>query len=527
MSDKAPIFIISNPPYGTVIFDLDSVVTKTAKIHAAVWKQLFDEYLKQRRKSQDKALQPFDPDTDYHRYVDGKPRYEGVKSFLDSRGIELPYGAPDDPIEKETVCGLGNRKNELFQEYLKKHSVETYGSTLDLIHHLKSHGFKMAIVSSSENCVTVLKAAGIADLFDTKVDGVDAEELDLEGKPAPDIFLEAARRLAVDPEHTVIVEDAIAGVEAGKRGGFGCVIGVERAGQASTLKEGGADVVVTDLSQVAVKSGKSTSKANTEDLPSALESTEEIRRRIKGKRVAVFLDYDGTLTPIVQRPEQAVLSNDIRDAVRKLACQCTVAVVSGRDLRDVRQRVGIEEVFYAGSHGFDIAGPEGRQVESQQGTDFLPVLDRAERTLADRLQEIDGARVERKKFSIAVHYREVREARVEAVEDIVDQALADYPELRKSSGKKVYELQPKIDWHKGKALLWLLEVLGLNQPDVLPIYVGDDVTDEDAFAVLRDRGIGIVVAEGSQPTAARYTLEDPTHVLYFLRALTSMIEGGT
>jgi alpha,alpha-trehalase len=517
---------ISKSAYDAVIFDLDGVVTKTAQVHAAAWKELFDEYLEHRAAREGESFEPFDLDADYRRYVDGKPRYEGVKSFLESRGIELDYGNPDDPPHRETVCGLGNKKNQLFHDHLEKHGVEVYDSTIDLIRRLKSMQVKTAIVSSSKNCSAVLDAAEVADLFDAKVDGIDSQELGLRGKPAPDIFLEASRRLEVDPQRAVVVEDAIAGVQAGRRGEFGCVIGVDRTGHGSVLKDKGADIVVRDLSGLGVEYPTSSAETADEVLPSALDRMGEILRRTEGRRVAVFLDYDGTLTPIVDRPDQALLSHGMRQTIKDLAQQCTVAVISGRDLRDVRGLVGIDTIYYAGSHGFEIAGPEGKHMEYQRGTDFLPVLDLAEGELRSRLDKIAGALVERKKFSIAAHYRNVEPEKVGAVERAVDRVLADFPKLRKSSGKKVYELQPKIDWHKGKALLWLLQAVRMDEHDVLPLYIGDDTTDEDAFEVLGDRGIGIVVAKGPRPTAARYSVEDPDAVQTFLEALTSALEGG-
>jgi trehalose 6-phosphate phosphatase len=296
---------------------------------------------------------------------------------------------------------------------------------------------------------------------------------------------------------------------------------------ASNFKGGleGVDIVVRDLSELTAGNDNPSSEARKEVLPSALDRMGEIIRHLGGKRVAVFLDYDGTLTPIVDRPDQALLSHDMRQTVRDLAEQCTVAVISGRDLGDVQGLVGIDTIYYAGSHGFDIAGPKGKRMEYQRGTDFLPVLDRAERELYGRLDKITGALVERKKFSIAVHYRNVEPKNFRAVEETVDKVLADFPKLRKSSGKKVYELQPRIDWHKGNALLWLLQTLRMDEPEVLPLYIGDDATDEDAFKVLGNRGIGIVVAKGPRPTAARYFLEDPNAVQRFLKVLTTALKG--
>ena len=259
---KTSTFAISPRQFDAVLFDLDGVVAKTAAVHANAWKQLFDEFLEARNKTENKSFSPFDVDKDYRKYVDGKPRYEGVKSLLESRGIDIPYGSPGDPPDKETICGLGNRKNRYFHEHLQKEGVEVYASTIDLIHQLHEVEIKTAIISSSKNCSAVLKQAGITHLFAARVDGTDLDKLDLAGKPAPDVFVEAARRLGVVRERSIIVEDALSGVEAGKRGGFGCTLGVDRAGHAKALKEHGADVVVNDLSEVSVKADK---KENREE----------------------------------------------------------------------------------------------------------------------------------------------------------------------------------------------------------------------------------------------------------------------
>jgi alpha,alpha-trehalase len=513
---------ISPSEYEAVIFDLDGVVTNTAEVHATAWKTMFDEYLQQRAERREDSYEPFDRGADYRRYVDGKPRYDGVKSFLESRSIDLAYGDPGDEPRKETICGLGNRKNELFNELLEKDGAPVFQSSVDLIHTLRDHGFKTAVASSSKNCAAVLKAAELTKLFEAKVDGVDLAELGLDGKPAPDMFVEAARRLGVDPHRAIVVEDAIAGVEAGKKGKFGCVIGVARHEETEALKESGADVVVKDLAEIKVAAQ---SKKDTESLSSPLEDIEEIQHRATDKKIAVFLDYDGTLTPIVESPEQAVLSEEMRQTVSELSRYCTVGVISGRDLQDVRELVGIDSIYYGGSHGFDIAGPGGERQEAQQAAEFLPVLDRAEKALQDRLHNVAGALVERKKFSIAAHYRKVADENVGEVELAVDKVLENYPDLRKSTGKKVFELQPKLDWHKGKALLWLLEDLGLNKPDVLPFYIGDDTTDEDGFRALKERGITIVVEEGSRSTEAQYTLANPDEVREFLQKVASMLKG--
>jgi alpha,alpha-trehalase len=252
-------------------------------------------------------------------------------------------------------------------------------------------------------------------------------------------------------------------------------------------------------------------------IPSALEFIREIAGG--HGQLAVFLDYDGTLTPIVSHPEEAVLSDSMRQTLRELAARAPVAIISGRDLDDVRRRVDIDAIVFAGSHGFDIAGPRG--LHRQMATEFLPDLDMAEKELHDVLDGIQGALVERKRFSIAAHYRNVKENDVPKVERAVSEVAARHDELRRLDGKKVYELLPNIDWDKGKAVLWLLETLGLKGGNVRPIYIGDDATDEDAFRALEQRGIGILVSEQSQPTAAKYSLKDPAEVEYFLPALSA------
>jgi trehalose-phosphatase len=257
--------------------------------------------------------------------------------------------------------------------------------------------------------------------------------------------------------------------------------------------------------------------------PSALERIAAIRRRLQTQRPALFLDFDGTLAPIVADPEQAAIDLPTRQGVQAIAALCPTAVISGRDLDDVRRRVGIDGIVYAGSHGFDIAGPGWR---SQQGVDALPLLDAAEQRLRRALAGVPGALLDRKRFSLAVHYRQVAAADVALLERAVDAALAAQPGLRKGHGKKVFELQPDIDWDKGAALRWLLRELSLDRADVLPIHVGDDVTDEDAFRALRDDGLGIVVFDAPRPTAATYRLRDPGEVRLFLQALTAHLQAA-
>jgi len=256
-------------------------------------------------------------------------------------------------------------------------------------------------------------------------------------------------------------------------------------------------------------------------IPSALEHVQKIAR--SGERLAVFLDYDGTLTPIVSHPENAWLSESMRQTLRSLAGRVPVAILSGRDLDDVRGRVHVDGIVYAGSHGFDIAGAGG--LHRELGAPYLPVLDAAEAELREALDEIPGAQLERKHFSVAAHYRNVGENDVSRVALAVEAVAATHRELRRIDGKKVYELLPDIDWNKGKAVLWLLETLQLERGNAFPIFIGDDRTDEDAFCALDKRGIGILVSEQPQPTAAGYWLKNPDEVECFLRELIARLPG--
>src|ERR687896_493888 len=264
---------------------------------------------------------------------------------------------------------------------------------------------------------------------------------------------------------------------------------------------------------------------NVSDLPHALAQGDELARRLAGKVPAVFLDYDGTLTPIVDRPEDAVISQDMRNAVRRLAKRCPVCVVSGRDRQIVQELMGLNNLTVAGSHGFDIWSPEGT-IEREEGAEFEALLDGVRTWLHEELDPIEGALVEPKRTSVAIHYRLVSDEERRRVREVVDAILAQHPDdLRITPGKMVYEIQPKIEWDKGRAMLYLLETLDLDRDVVVPLYLGDDVTDEDAFEALADRGIGIFVGSVDDPevagrtTAADYILLSTEEVRQFLDTL--------
>jgi beta-phosphoglucomutase family hydrolase len=239
-------------PYGIrgCLFDLDGVLTKTAEVHDAAWKEMFDSYLRERSRQTGEPFVPFDAVKDYEEYVDGKPRQDGTRSFLASRGIELPEGGEDDRAGTDTVHALSTRKNEILLRRMRTDGVEAYGGSVRYAQAVRASGLRSAVVSSSANCRDVLAAAGIEDLFEARIDGIVAAREHLRGKPAPDTFLAGARALGLEPRAAAVFEDALAGVAAGRAGGFGFVVGVDRAGQAGALRAHGADVVVSDLAEL-------------------------------------------------------------------------------------------------------------------------------------------------------------------------------------------------------------------------------------------------------------------------------------
>lgn len=241
---------LSYADYDAVLFDLDGVLTLTMKIHALCWKRMFDAYLQERAEKLGQVFRPFEIADDYKPFVDGKLRYDGVRSFLQSRGISLPEGTPEDSPELTTVCGLGNRKDRMVNDTIASDGVEVISGSITAVHRVRAQGLLTAVVSASKNCETVLKVTGIIDLFDTVVDGQVAARLGLPGKPAPDTFLQAARVLDVEPARAIVVEDAISGVQAGRAGGFGLVIGIDHYDDQEPLLQGGADIVVKDLLEV-------------------------------------------------------------------------------------------------------------------------------------------------------------------------------------------------------------------------------------------------------------------------------------
>jgi alpha,alpha-trehalase len=521
--------------FDCVVFDLDGVITRTAKVHAKAWKTVFDDYLRLREKRDGESFREFTHEKDYLPYVDGKPRYKGVQSFLESRGINIPFGDPSDTPDKETTCGIGNKKNDLFREILLRDGADVFSSSIDLINKLKKSGVRIAVASSSKNCQLILESVSLQDLFETRVDGVVSAELGLKGKPEGDIFVVAANNLGAEPANSVIVEDATSGVQAGRNGGFGLVLGVARENNEGELIKNGADVVVRDIEEITVewidkwfkrkprpllKSWDAADKFPFEPNPKAKGNNITINpcynqtakdALFNEKRLVFFLDYDGTLTPIVERPELAVLSKKMRDSLSRLSAKCTVAIVSGRMRDDVEKLVQMKGLFYAGSHGFDINGP-GFSMVQPKAKEAVPLIDKAIETLKKELTGIKGVLIEEKKFSVAAHYRLVDKKYVPRIEGAVKEIVKNNEALRFMSGKKVFEILPNIHWDKGQAIRWIMEALKISWSEASVVYIGDDVTDEYAFRTVRTRGTGILVSEKLMASAADFELSSADKV---------------
>jgi trehalose 6-phosphate phosphatase len=324
----------------------------------------------------------------------------------------------------------------------------------------------------------------------------------------------AADRLAVRPGRCVVVAHDAAGVRAGREGGFAMIIAVDPTGDGDALRRSGADAVIADLNEVAVRTGD----RRMSQLPDAARELGPLTAR----RPAVFFDFDGTLSDIVTDPGSATLVAGAAESLQKLAAQCPVAVLSGRDLADVTERVGLPDIWYAGSHGFELTAPDGTHHQNEDAAAAIPVLKRAADELRERLGSIPGVVVEHKRFGVAVHYRNAARDRVGEVAAAV-RAAGRRDELRVTTGREVIELRPDVDWDKGKTLRWVMDHLKRAGADrLVPMYLGDDITDEDAFDVVREDGVPIVVRhddDGDRATAARFALDSPAQVSEFVALL--------
>ena len=397
-------------------------------------------------------------------------------------------------------------------------AAEALDSTVPLLRRLTDVGIATAIYSSTRDCAQVLRAAGIDELVNLRVDVVE---------PVPAVLTETASRLGVRPVRCVVIDRDQAGISAGGDGGFSLVIGLERNGQADELLSCGADTVVADLAEISVRSGGSAMSR----IADAAQVYSQVKELVATRRPVVFLDFDGTLSDITAHPDSATLVDGAAEALRALAEQCPVAVISGRDLADVRERVKVDEVWYAGSHGLELMAPDRTYHENAAAADLIGTLARAACRLAEMIGDISGIELEHKRFAVAVHYRNADPADIDRVTAAV-RSLGRSEGLRTTAGRKVIELRPNLYWEKGTTLNWLLERIqasdcAADAASVLPIYIGDDITDEDAFDAVQFDGVGIVVRHaehGDRPSAALFSLESPSTVVEFIGRLARDLE---
>ncbi len=404
-------------------------------------------------------------------------------------------------------------------------TVETRDSTVPLLRRLRDVGIATAIYSSTRDCAPVLHAAGIDDLVSVIVD-----EAVTAGKRDAAVLTETATRLGTRPIRCAVIECDEAVASAGRDAGFSLVIGLERDGYAEQLLSCGADTVVAGLAEISVRNGDSPMST----IADAVELYSQLKGLVATRRPAVFLDFDGTLSDIVEHPESATLVDGAADALRALAARCPVAVISGRDLADVRERVKVDGVWYAGSHGLELVAPDDTHHENTAAAGgVIGTLAHAASRLAETLSGVSGILVEHKRFAVAIHYRNTDPEDVNRV-IVAARNIGRSEGLRITAGRKVIELRPNIDWGKGTTLNWLLEhIEGSDSADdsgaVLPIYIGDDITDEDAFDAVQFDGMGIVVRhedDDDRPSAALFSLENPSAVCEFVRRLAGELEDA-
>jgi alpha,alpha-trehalase len=471
-----------------VIFDMDGVITDTASVHAEAWKRLFDEYLRARADRTAEPFVPFDADEDYRRYVDGKGRFDGVRSFLASRGIQLPEGNPNTLRIGEPSAGWGIGRTRCSRASPARRTA--YPSTVAWSASCEPRGIGTAAISASRNAAEVLDAAGLGDLFAVTVDAPTSMSSACPANRISDVR-QAARRL-VDP-----VGGGGRGYARGRGGGtrgWDRVRGRGRSHRPRTPCGAGADVVVSDLAEL----GSSSRRTFGPPVGARTRGGSERCSRA-GAWPCPRLRRDAHADR--QRPEDALLPAETRAAIGGWPPLAPVAIVSGRDLADVRRLIGIEGIAYAGSHGFDVVLPDGSA--HQRGTEFLPALEAAERDLRARLASVPGAQIEAKRFAIAVHVRRVRKELVPDVEAAVDGVAAADPGLRRTGGKKVFEIRPAVAWDKGKALLWLLDVLELGSDTSFP---STSVTTRPT----RTRSVPYAIEDSASSCAARATTGRPS-----------------
>lgn len=493
-----------------IIFDMDGVITQTATLHFKAWKITIENFF----------TQIFDEkklftENDYFHYLDGMTRKEGVANYF------LNIGLSEDMLKgiyknlEECIEDLCKKKNTLLLQILSEETVECFPDSLKFIEFLLLQDYKIGLISSSKNCLPILKKTQIDNIFSVYVDGLFCEQMNLPGKPHPAIFLEAAKRLDLLPEECLIVEDAIAGVCAAKKGGFG-VVALDRKNKLyKDFLKFQPDFVLNDLSSNQTFLYHQLRKHAT--LQPGFKSLSCIMDLIENEnQLAIFLDYDGTLTPIVETPDKAVLSQRMFHCLTQLSQNYLTVIMSGRELKNLKKLINVPTIFYSGNHGLEFIAPNDEIVSYQVGEEFKEELSFVYLHLVSLLRTIEGCIVENKKYSLSIHYRLVSESKHLYISQVIDEVLSDCPNLIRHSGKKVFEIRPNIIWNKGVASAFILNNLKLKNPNIIPLYIGDDLSDEDAFETFDKGGITIKVMDQPETTKAHYFLNSPSEVENFL-----------
>ncbi len=521
LTEETQVPVVIDPRrHDAVVFDMDAIVGDVQSLHRAAWTATFDSFANARDAGPTEDRTPFDQ-ADYSSHLHGRSPLDGSRALLAARRIALPDGQPGDQGD-DSAWGLANRAHRLFGQMLV-HGPEAFTAKVAMVRRLRDVGIKTAVCSASRNCGALLEAAGIAGLFEAQIDGLVAEQLGLPAKPDPAVLLTAAHLLDVRPDRCVVVDDSPAGIAAGRNGGFALVIGVADAGIAADLTAAGADTVIVDLFDITVRADERPMSS----LPDALGSYCLLSAVLESRHPAFFLDFDGTLSDIVDDPAAATPAAGAAEALRALSATAPVTIVSGRDLADIRARVDVPGIWYAGSHGFELCAPDGTHHQHEAAAAAVAPLAGAAETLRTELADVAGVLVEHKRFAVAVHYRNVAEDRVNHVAATVH-ALGRRSGLRVTRGRKVTELRPDLDWDKGTSLNWILDRIDGPQR-LLPVYIGDDLTDEDAFDAVQHTGIGVMVRhteDGDRPTAAHFALNCPDQTVQLLAQLATTLAAA-
>lgn len=500
----------------SAIFDLDGVITDTAQIHFLAWKKVFDAFLTSTQPSHRGEI-PLFSEEEYVTYVDGISRHEGIRNFLHHRQLlnhENPSNAP-------LIEQLAQQKNQVYLHYIQQQGVKVFNSTVRLIHQLKKHQIKVAVITASKNALAILQRAQLEHLFDAIVDGNEMQTLCLPGKPCPDIFLEAAKRLNTPLSAILIVEDALAGIQAAHRAHAKIILGIDRRKiYHHAFYQAGATMVLDDLKAC---SYAHILKLFQQRLPSAKECFDLLSSQFRQQHLALFLDFDGTLTPIVAKPEQAKLSKENHRLLKALCLYCPTGIITGRELSDIKNKISIPEIFYAANHGLEISAPlpfDFSLEKTNELTDHVKVMHEG---LVKALASIPGCLIENKRLTLSIHYRLVDKKRLADIKKQIFKVLHENPLFAIKQGKKVFEIRPKIHWHKGKAIRYIVEQLQLPLEQTVVMYLGDDLSDEEAFQTINPLGISILVSSHPRKTQAKYTLAHPGEVNEFLHKLHQFV----